>query len=528
MRFRVLRFWLVAVGLLIVAGAAIGVATPGVAADAKSFVGTPGEAERAISQIIEAAGRVPQVLNITIKPQRVSITAQGKDRGWRLEAWSFAVRKLWFLTRESVDGPEPVQASGPVDDVVSGLFQLTDIRLADAPALAWTAIKRAGLEDEAHIVSMSIARTVSILPKPTYGEIRWTIEVASANEQATVYADAKSHIIGADLSGTHRAKTLNYYTGDWLPDQARLELGAIIGHAETVYQFGVAHDGLYVDVVSPDDPDKLRRYSWDLGGVRRGIVDVPNIDRIMPIAGRRPFSFDVVDLGLIKPLARAARQRLGMPEGEVSDMTATHPAVGVSSVVLVWEVEVTDTDGSKGKVKADEKGNITTVALPRNRLPKRDLLSPEAIEDTLQRLAQSFGPKTRFIDITFFNDQDAVVVAEDPLKPGTKAKFTVSPTDMERFGTGFFTAMRPEDTFTLEEARSIDVKLLKAMEDETVKRIRLQGSALSLVDFSRGNAFVRSPRGMITVEMRVATPQAVQSGRVTFEADGHVLDVMQP
>jgi hypothetical protein len=502
-------------------------ARPAAAEAAKNFIATPQAAQQAVARIVEMAGRLPRVLVIDIAPDNVSVTAQGPDKSWHLEHWSLAVVKLWVLSKEVVSGPQVVQAPGPVDDVESGLFDLTDIRLGDAAVLAEAAIARAGLEDAATVTSMRIERRVSILPKPSYGDIHWTIEVVSPYERATVYANAASEITGADLSQTHRAKMLNLLAGDWPTGEAQRALAAVIGSKPIVYRVDVSHSTLAVDAESPSDPKQLRTYSWDLSGVRRGLVDMPNMDKLMGSSNRAPFSFDELDLVLVPMLIRQARERLEMPKGEVTSMTATSPTVGVNAAALEWQVEVTDGNGDKGLVKADAVGKIIDVVLPQSRRPAAAWLAPETIRATLTRIDKSFGHNARFIEISI-NDERGNIVAEDPLKPGANAEFTVDQTEITRFGMPFDKHFHDEEAFTMAEATRIDAGGLKAMMDETIRRMKLADGQVARVTFSRGNVFVQAPRGLITVEVRLETPDGSSGGRVTFDANGRVIDVVEP
>ncbi len=493
----------------------------------KSFISSPGAAAEAVAKIVEATGRVPRVLSIDIAPERVRLIAQGSDRSWHLEQWRFEIIKLWFLSREQVSGPQVVQAPGPVDDVESGLFKVSDIALGDAARIARAAIERARLEDPATVTSINIARSVSILPRPSYGDIRWTIAVASPYEAATIYTNARGDIVAIDLSGTHRAKMLDLYGGDWPVLDAQRALASVVGTARTVYKVAVDRRSVSVNAASPDDPKKLRGYSWDLSGVRRSLVDMPNIDIMMGRSDQAAFSFDVVDLTIVPGLAAKARDKLAMPKGRITSMEATRPTTQVGGPTLVWEVEVTDTDGSKGIVKADQTGAVTDVILPESRRPPMAWLAPDGIRVTLGRIAKSFGANARFTEISI-DDEKASVVAEDPLKRGENAQFIVDATEISRFGFPFDKHVHAETAFTLEEAASIDAGHIKAMEDETLRRMKLPDAHVARVTFSRGNVFVQSPRGLITVEVRLDRADGNSGGRVTFDAEGRVIDVVNP
>ena len=493
----------------------------------KNFISTPGAAEGAVLRIIEAAGRTPKVLSIDIAPDRVHLVAQGPDRSWRLEQWTFEVIKLWVLSRERVSGPRVAQAPGPVDDVQSGLFDVTDVALGEMATIARAAIERAGLEDPATVTSVTIARSVAILPKPSYGDIRWTIEVASPYEAATIYTNARGEIIATDLSRTHRAKMLNLLDGDWPVLDAQRALASVVGTAKIVYKVAINDRSVSVDAISPDDPKRLRGYSWNLSGVRRGLMDMPNLDVLTGRPNRAAFAFDAVDLTIVPALIAQARQKLAMPKGQITSMEATSPTTNVAGPRLVWSVEVTDTDRSKGIVKADAKGEIVDVILPESRRPPIDWLATQSIRDTLARIAKSFGTNARFTEVSI-DDDSASIVAEDPRKPGDNANFIVDATEISRFGFPFDRHFHPETAFTLEEAASIDATRLKAMQDETLRRMKLPDAHVARVTFSRGNVFVAAPQGLITVEVRLDRADGNSGGRVTFDSNGKVIDVVEP
>ncbi len=223
----------------------------------KDFISTPGAAEGAVLRIIEAVGRTPKMLSIDIVPQPLHLGALG-----------------------------------------------------DVATIAHAATERAGLEDPAIVTSITIARSVAILPRPSYGDIRWTIEVASPNEAATVYANARGEIVAIDLSRTHRAKTINLLDGDWRVLDAQRALASAVGAGKIVYKVSVGHRAVSVDAVSPDDPKRLRAYIWSLSGVRRGLMDMPNIDVLTGRPDQAAFSFDAVDLTMVPALIAQARQKL--------------------------------------------------------------------------------------------------------------------------------------------------------------------------------------------------------------------------
>jgi hypothetical protein len=58
------------------------------------------------------------------------------------------------------------------------------------------AIECAQSQDAAVIAHMEIARQTFILPRPTSGDIRWTLHITSGREHADVFANAQGVIVG--------------------------------------------------------------------------------------------------------------------------------------------------------------------------------------------------------------------------------------------------------------------------------------------------------------------------------------------
>jgi hypothetical protein len=367
---------------------------------------------------------------------------------------------------------------------------------------------------------------VSILPQPAYGDIRWTIEVTSAHESATIYADARGAIYGADLSRTRRAKLLDLLAGDWPAADAQSQLQAVLGPRPIVHEIRIYDSYVFVEAEHPTDPEQVRSYSWDLSGVRRGIVDTPNL-RMTMIADRLPFAFADADLTVLAKLREEAKQRLQMPQGKVTSISAAKPTTGIGEPALQWNVEVTDADNAEGEVVADAEGAIVSVIVPAGRQPPIDWLAPEGVRGTLDRIAREFGPGARFTEI-MIRDDGATIAAEDPRQPGAVAEFIVDSGKIIRFGAPFDPYLAEGSAFTLDEAAAIDAPRLRAMMDETVRRMQLPDGRVFRVTLSRGNVFVQSARNLITVEVRVEAADERRGGRVTFEPDGTVIDEVTP
>ncbi len=174
---------------------------------------TPGAAARAVEEIVAKIGRKPAMSLIEIMPDAVMLQVQG-EKPYHVDEWRWNGVEFWYFKTSYISGPQPVQSSTPVDDVAASFFPLSDVKLDLAPEIVASAIKRAALEEAAKVENIRIERSVSIFPKPQFGEPRWTVRVRSDREDATIYAALDGTIIGANLSGTQRARMFDLFADD--------------------------------------------------------------------------------------------------------------------------------------------------------------------------------------------------------------------------------------------------------------------------------------------------------------------------
>lgn len=121
-----------------------------------------------------------------------------------------------LFTMNSVSGPRPIRDFSIVDDTSGAFFRLAEVDLTAFDAVVAAAIAYA-LADIPSLEAVEIARSISILPEPAYGEIRWTLTLTTETERAVVYTNAAGTVIGGDLLDTIRAKNLDLYTSDDWP-----------------------------------------------------------------------------------------------------------------------------------------------------------------------------------------------------------------------------------------------------------------------------------------------------------------------
>lgn len=509
--------------LLALVAAATITAAPVHAAD--SLLSTPGAVKGAIDAIVARMEPPRPVLRIEIGRDKIVLRAQG-TRAQDVDEWSYSLRNLWLFTHRYVSGPRPLRNDGVVADVTTGFFNLADVPLAEVEAIGRQAIERAGLDDRAEVSSITIERRISVIPTPSYGDVHWSIQVNSERERATVYADAKGQVIGADLSQTNRAKRVDMIRDDWqLPNAAR-DIAAVVGPGEVMHEVWFYNSYISVKAEHPTDKKQLRGYSWDLGGVKRGLVDSPNLLSQHGLGDIAPFAFSEVDFSVLTALKEEARRQLNIPNGRITILRAQKPTDGVGAPQLEWTVEITGSSGEKGRVRADRTGRITAVVLPEGRRPAVAWSAPATVRATLDRIRREFGDQIKFDEISI-NDRNTTITAEDPRTPGAVAGFILDHTGFRRTGRPFLSEIGPRRAFTLAEVDAFDVERLADLSKRVVERVKLQGGEIGRFTFSRG-VMTRSPRGLLVVEIRVEKNQGWQGGRASYEPDGTEIDFVAP
>lgn len=170
------------------------------AAEVHSFITMPGEAKRAVEAILAEIGAAPKVFSIRIEDNAVTIQVQGTARPSDVDEWRFTSKNLFAFNFERTSGPKPVRPASFVNDVTAGFFDISTVAIDRVSDVVNAAVARAALEDVARVSAIEIARQISILPNPSFGNVQWSISLGTGRESATVYAAPDGTIIGGDLS----------------------------------------------------------------------------------------------------------------------------------------------------------------------------------------------------------------------------------------------------------------------------------------------------------------------------------------
>ncbi len=480
-----------------------------------------------------AIGAHPRVLRIEVDGDAITIDAQDPHNRNHVDRWRYGtVKYLNMVPLKRLSGPHAVDLQLINPDLEANLFDLDAVDLAAAPKLIGAALARVHLQDAAAVTHMEIARRVFILPRPTSGDVRWTLHIDSGRERAEVYANARGVIVGLDLSSTRRAQTLNLLNEPTLAADAAAAFRRSVGAGRVLTKVSIDRKWVtFATNIRDRNMAKLMSnlpatatFTWDLNGLQQRLGTI-NIDLEMGRAGPPPFSVDDVDWTILATLERDALARAALPKASVKSLSVGKSSEQPGAPVLAWTVEIVDQNDDVTKVTADSKGLIQRVVLPASRRPVVDWLNAATIAAAIARVPALFGGNARIASIVF-DDRRGRITVDDPAKHGEAATFDFSADSVTRAGITFsLDSNGPR--FGVADIAALDEHKIAALEAEAMKRLGAGRKAyLESVSFGP-HLFVRRA-GARAIEVRVRDI-AVDSVRahyawIVFDFNGRVLD----
>lgn len=487
--------------------------------------------QRALDALFAEIGSVPRIAAITIGADTVTVHVQGAKAAHHTEEWQAnrsRWRWLWYDT-DRIHGPTPVQGDGIVAETELSFFDYSTLAIADLEAIVARSIKAAKMEDWPTVSAIEIRRAIRLLPRPSYGNVRWTISLTTGHETATVYTDPSGQIIGSDLSNTFRAKRLNLIAqDDWPMGEAQQALASVVG-ADTaiVHQMTINESYLYIEVDHPTKVKTKTSYSWNYSGVRRDIIDTPDFSEFF--SGTARFTLSELDLTALPKIKAAAREAFGNPSARILFLRARKATDRPTPPAVLWQVKLWQSNGEDGEVLLSTTGEVIEVELPPSRRPVEDWLTPPVLSRTLQRLEKEFGPNARFSEILVDNERARVTVV-DPHDPGAMAEFIINASGLRRFGTPIMPWEKTPDParlFTLADIAAVDETRMSAWNQRVLGMVSLDGAAVYRWTIQRRmTPRVNSP--ILAVEIRAGLNDGWTAGWIVFDLDGAEHEVMTP
>jgi hypothetical protein len=488
----------------------------------------------AVTALRSAIGEHPRVLRIEADADRVAIEAQDPHNRNHIDRWQYAViNVLGMFPLKRVSGPQAVQPQLVNPDLEANLFDLDAVDLSAMPKLAGAAIARAGLQDAAAVTHLEIARQTFILPEPTSGDIRWTLNVASGRERAEIYANAQGAIVGADLGSTRRAQTLNLFDDPALVPDAAAAFRAGVGAGAVLRKVQISDKTVSFFTNLPDDAmaklglhmPALATYTWDLNGLQRRLGDI-DTDAMMKAAPAPPFSVDDVNWTLLAQIERDALARDTIAKSKIREVAVAKSTEQPGSPVLLWTVEIVEPSGETTSVIADPQGAIKRIVLPASRRPKPNWLDAGTIAAAIARIAPTFGADAKIASI-IFNDLGGRITLEDRANGNRPATFDFSSDGVMRATISFMLdSMGPR--FGVADMVPLNEQAIAALEAQALNRLGgKQPSWLESVTIGP-NPFVRRAGGRaIEIRVRDREVDSVQANYawIVFDFTGRVLDL---
>ena len=321
--------------------------------------------KEAVAALQLLIGQRTRAFRIDVDDSDFTIQMQDPAALTHIDAWTrFYQTYRNYISWEGTRGPDPVEPTLINPKLEENLFNLADVDFTVWPKLAQAAVERAGLQDPARVTKVNIQRRIYLIPSPSNGEVRWTLDVRSGRESASIYANAKGAITGGNFDGTLRAQNLDMYKGGKPLADAIAEIRATLGTGPTIRRFNFSDRHLWFTGASPTYPGKVGEWKWNLNGLLYSgddMVQRPNPG--MPVA---LFSVDEVDWSILPKVMAAAKQSLKMPQGKVDQIHITKPDNPAKAIE--WEVWVTDR-GDRGWVTASNAGDVLRAHPPEGRRP---------------------------------------------------------------------------------------------------------------------------------------------------------------
>ncbi len=496
-----------------------------------SFLDDGAELTKAISLLRPVLGTSARILKIEIDAKTVVVEAQDPRNRAHVDRWRCGDGLLGLLPMR-VSGPEPVDLALLDPDLEANLFDLDAIDFSAAMELEKNAIAKARLEGAAHVTHMEIARHVTILPNPKARDVIWTLSVASDRDHAEIFADAKGSIIGSDLSGTQRAKSLDLLKEPELVRDAAAAFREALGSGPVLTAIGIEvkavsfatniRDKAFGNILGGLPANAS--FTWSLDGLARRIGSV-DISAQMGTAAPAAFAIDDVDWTVLTRLEANALAKLALPKARIMRLRVEKSSEGPGGPVLAWTIEIASDDNELTSVIADLKGAVVRVVLPARLRPKTVWLEPAALAGALSRIARVFGERTSIASLTA-DERGCRVTIDDPANGGKPATFEFASDSVTRAAISFsLDAMGPR--FAVADLAPLTQEKLAAL--ETAALTKLGESRHVYLESVRIGSHPFVPQaGAKAVEIRVrdVAQDSVRANYawMVFDFDGRVLD----
>ena len=319
------------------------------------------ELNHALQALRSAIGSHPRILRIEVTPNILTIVAQDPNNHKHVNQWRCSVARLGFIPIPSVTGPVPFEVSLINPDLEGNLFDLDSIAFPATEKLEKVATEKGYLEDAARIEHMEIARQTYLLPKPGWGDVRWTLHFTEGQYTAEVYANAQGNITGSNITVPERAEELHLFKQPEVVAYAAAAFANVAGTDPVLTS--VTIDDAYVsfDTNIPDNRFRksdgvtvdLAEYLWNLNGLWQSL---PHVEIKPPIEpAKTSFSVNDVDWTMLAKIKADALAKTGRSAAQISRIQLSISSSKPGAAVLTWSFTIKDSNGAETSVTADAR-----------------------------------------------------------------------------------------------------------------------------------------------------------------------------
>ena len=164
------------------------------------------------------------------------------------------------------------------------------------------------------------------------------------------------------------------------------------------------------------------------------------------------------------------------------------------------------------------------MRLPASLRPKVDLLTPEAILASIEKLRTSLESGARLFEVSFNEDRASLSMMVSPKQPGVT--FAVFLREKREESSLRSTSMiNQRSTFTFEDLARQEKAAIDSILARVKAAVPLPGAKAHRSRIWSGEPFWRPRQGMPYLEIRVGVPPRHDvGGYVVFSADGKLVD----
>jgi hypothetical protein len=494
--------------------------------------------QEAVKKILEKAKGRSRALNVEIKTDKLIIQLQDPAAPTHIDEFSY--RKLpgvlgMFLPE--VSGPTAVRLNLINPNLEENLFDLDQVNFAAVPEAVAAAVRRVALDGGGTVDAITIQRKIRILPAPSSGDIEWHVDVHGPRESATAYADAQGRITHLDLSGTQRAKTLDYTRDPVMLTEAIGRIRSSFGSEAIYNHFTVSRLNVAFTVRDEKDPKATQDYSCDISAIRQSVLDKMFKIPKDPFAQERDyFSIDDADWSKVASIGKVALEKIVVPNAQIFNVELIKPGPKLlKPQKLRWRVRILEGSfGESGYAEFDPKsGELTAVELPPSQVKAVNFLEPAQTSTLLSKIREDFTAGAPFMEISV-DDRGATVKATSAAKPDElesysyDAKKRAEPTWSHSPGfpkSPFDLNFDQHDLFSAAEFQAFEPRVAD-LEKKTLERLPIADAKVTRLTWFRKSPFY--PRNKkVLLEVRTEGRQG-RSGRVVWDSSGSIVDVVRP